>query len=108
MEADGEAVPPEGFKGWHAVYEGDALTLRSEVEVRRHGIVTLDPSRQPRSINTWDRDGPYEDETLKGIYAFEGPTLKLCFARPGQPRPTEFTTKQGTGFLVVVYRREKP
>jgi uncharacterized protein (TIGR03067 family) len=108
METEGEAVAPEHFKGWHAVYDGDALTLWSETEPRRHGIETLDPARSPKAINTWDQDGPYEDQTVPGIYEIEGNTLKLCFARPGERRPTEFTTKRGTGFLLVIYERKKP
>jgi uncharacterized protein (TIGR03067 family) len=108
METDGEAVPPEHFKGWHAVYEGDLLSLWNETEVRRRGIETLDASRNPKAINTWDQDGPYEDQTVPGIYELKGDSLKLCFARPGDKRPTEFTTKQGSGFLLVVYERKKP
>ena len=107
MEVEGEAVPPEGFKGWHAVYEDDSVTLKSETEVRRRGIISLDPTRSPKAINTWDQDGPYEDETVKGIYEIEGDSCKLCFSRPGDKRPTEFTTKKGSGFLLVVYTRQK-
>jgi uncharacterized protein (TIGR03067 family) len=108
MEVEGHAVPPEDFRGWNAVYEGDTLTLRVGNEVRRRGIETLDAARNPKAINTWDLDGPYEDLTVPGIYALDGDSLKLCFARPGQPRPTEFTTTRGTAFLYVVYERKKP
>ena len=108
METEGDAVPAEEFKGWRAVYEGDAVTLMSETEVRRRAITTLDPSRSPKAINTWDQDGPYDDRTVPGIYELKGDSLKLCFARPGDQRPTEFTTKKGTGFLLVVYERKKP
>jgi hypothetical protein len=45
--------------------------------------------------------GEFNDHEL------EGDTLKLCFARPGQERPKEFTTKSGTAFLVCVYKRHK-
>jgi uncharacterized protein (TIGR03067 family) len=108
MEAEGENVLPEHFEGWHSIYQGDALTLKAGDVVRRRGIVTLDASRTPRAINTWDVDGPFADQVVPGIYELAGDNLKLCFARPGQDRPSEFTTKNGTGFLVVVYERKKP
>ena len=75
--------------------------------MRRRGIITLDPDRKPRAVNTWDQDGPFEDQTVPGIYELQGETLKLCFARPGQERPKEFTTKSGTGFLVCTYKKQK-
>jgi uncharacterized protein (TIGR03067 family) len=108
METHGEAVDPEAFKGQTAEYEGNKLTLRAGDAVRRRGIVTLAPSRSPKAINTWDQDGPFEDETVPGIYEIQGDTLKLCFARPGDDRPKAFTTKEGTGFLSCVYKRRKP
>jgi uncharacterized protein (TIGR03067 family) len=108
MEAEGQEVPAEHFHGWNAVYEGNRLTLRAGEMVRRRGLVTLGPSRNPKAMNTWDQDGPYEDETVPGIYELDGDTLKVCFARPGAERPKEFTTKQGTGFLFCVYKRRKP
>jgi uncharacterized protein (TIGR03067 family) len=108
MEAEGDEVPAEQIKGYHAVYDGDAFTLHSETAVRRHGIQTLDPTRTPKAINSWDQDGPYEDQTVPGIYEIEGDTLRLCFARPGDKRPAEFTTIRGSGFLYVVYKRKQP
>jgi uncharacterized protein (TIGR03067 family) len=108
LEAEGEDVPAEQHEGWNAVYAGNRLTLRAGEMVRRRGIITLDPSRSPRAMNTWDQDGPYEDQTVPGIYELAGDTLKVCFARPGAERPTEFTTRRGTGFLYCVYRRQKP
>jgi uncharacterized protein (TIGR03067 family) len=106
MEREGEDVPAEDFKDWKAVYEENRITLRAGERVRRRGIVTLDPSRKPKAINTWDQDGPYEDQTVPGIYDLDGDTLKVCFARPGAERPKEFTTKAGPGFVFCVYKRQ--
>ncbi len=107
METEGHDVAAEDFKNYSAVYEQNRVTLRDGDRVRRRGIITLDPGRKPKAINTWDQDGPYEDQTVPGIYEIEGDTLKLCFARPGQERPKEITTKSGTAFLVCVYKKHK-
>jgi len=107
METEGHDVAAEDFKDWTAVYEQNRMTLRAGERMRRRGIVTLDPGRKPKAINTWDQDGPYDDQTVPGIYELKGDTLELCFARPGRERPKEFTTKSGTAFLVCVYKRQK-
>ena len=106
MEREGESVPAEDLKNGNAVYEQNRITLRDGERVRRRGIVTLDASRKPKAINTWDRDGPYEDQTVPGIYELDGDTLKLCFGRPGSERPKEFTTKAGPGVLFCIYKRK--
>ncbi len=107
METEGHDLEAEDFKDNLAVYEQNHLTLKTGDRVRRRGIVTLDPGRKPKAINTWDQDGPYDDQTVPGIYELDGDTLKVCFARPGQERPKEFTTKSGTAFLLCVYKRQK-
>lgn len=106
QEREGEAVPVEELKGSTATYEGNRITLRDGDRVRRRGIVTLDPSRTPKAINTWDQDGPYEDQTVPGIYELDGDTLKLCFSRPGAERPKQFSTKAPPGVLYCVYKRQ--
>ena len=98
MELEGKPAPDILITGWSSTYKDG---------VYRHGIVTLDPDRTPKATNTWDLEGPFADQTVPGIYELNGDTVKFCFARPGQKRPTEFTTKRGTGFVYFEYKRKK-
>ena len=54
---------------------------------------------KPGTIDVTHTDGPQKGETLQGIYALEGDTLKLCFSICF---PTEFSSKPGAGGLLLV------
>lgn len=108
MELEGKKVSDEDLKGWVAIYEDDQLTLKVDGKVYRRGIVTLDPSKITKAMNTWDADGAFADQTLQGIYELDGNLLKMCIVKPGQKRPTEFTTKHGTGFIYCRYKKQDP
>jgi uncharacterized protein (TIGR03067 family) len=108
MEVEGHEVGDENIADKSAVYKGNRLSLMAGDTVRRQGIVTLNAERTPKAMNTWDQDGPFADHTVPGIYEFEGDTLKVCFAQPGEERPKKFTSKEGTGFIYCVYKRKKP
>lgn len=108
MERDGGEIPADDLKGSTVVYEDDQSILYRDGKLFRRGIITLDPSKTPKRINTWDLGGPYQDQTVPGIYEIDGDTLKLCFSRPGDERPTEFSTKKPPGLIVATYKRTKP
>jgi uncharacterized protein (TIGR03067 family) len=71
------------------------------------GTHTVDPTTKPKSIDTAQTEGPFNGKTLLGIYKLEGDKLTLCLALPDKERPTEFTTKSGTGTLLYTFKREK-
>lgn len=107
METQGRRSSNDGAN-WTATYEGDQLILRSNGKHYREAIVTLDPTRTPKAMNTWDVDGATKDKTYPGIYEIDGDTMRVCFAHPGDDRPAEFSTTRGTGFLYYIYERQKP
>lgn len=44
----------------------------------------------------------------KGIYSFDGETLKVCLAAPGKPRPKHFRTVPGDERLLLNLKHKKP
>ena len=43
-----------------------------------------------------------EKEVMLGIYALEEGGYKVCFAPAGKPRPTEFGSTPGSGYILQV------
>ena len=52
-------------------------------------------------------EGAASGETQLGIYEIKDDMLKICFAKPDKPRPTEFSAEEGSGNTLVVLKRLK-
>src|SRR5438309_105937 len=64
----------------------------------------LDASKKPAGIDLTITDGSLKGQTFPGIYQFDGDTLKLCRAQPGQKRPTEFASKKGSDTIFLILK----
>ena len=71
------------------------------------GVFKVNPAASPKTIDLTFSDGPGKDKTQKGIYELDQDTQKICFAKGDQPRPSEFTSKPGSGQMIQVLKREK-
>jgi uncharacterized protein (TIGR03067 family) len=71
------------------------------------GTLKLDPSKTPATLDIKIADGPDKGKTQLAIYKLDGDTFTLCFARPEQDRPKEFTAKAGSEHAVFVFKRQK-
>jgi uncharacterized protein (TIGR03067 family) len=88
---------------------GDRYKLGPQTPGASTGQFALNGSRWPRQINYTPMTGPRAGQTMLGIYEILGDTHKVCFAAPGQPRPTNFSTTPGTGQMNYVWlRTSKP
>jgi len=72
------------------------------------GAFKVDATKKPKTMDMTPSEGRYKDKTLLGIYELDGDTLKICFAEPGKDRPTDFTSKAGSGVVLAIHKREKP
>lgn len=107
MEADGMKIPDEDAMAYFRSVKGDRYTMSRYRKVAGKGTIKLDATKKPRAIDALPAGASGEAKSLLGIYEFEGNKLKLCFARPGMPRPTEFSAKEDSGHTLTIWQREK-
>jgi uncharacterized protein (TIGR03067 family) len=87
--------------------KGDRYTVSRYRKVAGKGTIKLDATKKPRTIDALPAVAAGNAGAILGIYEFDGNRLKLCFARPGMPRPTELRSKEGSGHTLTVWQREK-
>jgi uncharacterized protein (TIGR03067 family) len=82
---------------WSIKYEGQSKSLDMKLE--------LDPSSKPKAVNFIStlRD----NVRAHGIYELEGDTLKVCWAKAGHTRPSEFKTCAGDKCILLTLKRVK-
>jgi uncharacterized protein (TIGR03067 family) len=104
-ETDGEKVPEKILQGEvvRFIIRADTITIKVQDEVKGEYRYTLDPRGKPRAITLTDKGG----RDALGIYSLEGEKLQICWTEHGKARPTEFATKPGSGFDLLVLKREK-
>jgi len=105
-ERDGQpAAGPRGVK--MTISRHGALNVHTVDGRKGGGSLTIDPGTSPSSIDYVLDYGPTKGKPLLGIYTLEGETLKICRSEPGIKRPTDFTTEEASGRMVLVLRRDK-
>jgi uncharacterized protein (TIGR03067 family) len=104
VEINGQAVPEEEFKDDRLTIRDGAFVLRAG-KSSTAGTLTLDPTKQPRTIDTETVLGKDKGIKSLGIYQLEGNTLKVCYVVHPNPRPTEFKTMPKSGRALVVYQK---
>ncbi|HZV04364.1 MAG TPA: TIGR03067 domain-containing protein [Gemmataceae bacterium] len=107
MEVEGMKVPDDDAMALFRSVKGDRYTVSRYRKVVGKGTIKLDATKKPRAIDALPDGATHKTKPLLGIYEFEGNKMKLCFARPGMARPTEFRSKEDSGHTLTVWQREK-
>ena len=71
--------------------------------------VTVDPKKDPKTIENLHESGAQKGKRQFGVYKLEGDKFTVCMTRPGVPegdRPKDFATKDTTN-VVFVFERTK-
>jgi uncharacterized protein (TIGR03067 family) len=101
----GETVPEEFLKklGVRMRFTENKLLLQAEGKEDETATYKIDAKKTPHEIDITDD----KNRTEKGIYELKGDTLRICFADPGNSRPTRFTAEKGTKTTLIELRRDK-
>ena len=105
-EKDGKSEAEKTIKAAKLVIKGDQHDVKIGDDIFK-GTHKVDPSKKPKTIDATDTEGPFKGKTVYGIYELGADTFKVCFAKAGDDRPKEFSTKSGTGHILHVWKKEK-
>jgi uncharacterized protein (TIGR03067 family) len=105
VEIDGEPLRG-GFKGDRMEIKGEGFLLVSRLG-NVGGVLKVDPTKRPKTIDTETIVGENKGTKALGIYVLDGDKLTVCYAPEPNPRPTEFRTTPKSGRSLVVYKRVK-
>ncbi|MFL5338552.1 MAG: TIGR03067 domain-containing protein [Gemmataceae bacterium] len=102
-----EKNPPKEGTAAKLAYDGEKWMIRVGDKTVASGVFKIDATKTPKEIDILDESGQKNEKTKLGIYQLAGDTYKFCLAPAGKPRPTEFTSKPGSGHTLAVSKREK-
>jgi uncharacterized protein (TIGR03067 family) len=105
---DGNEVPEDDAKKITVVNGADgSWSIQLDGNEVSKGTSTIDPTKKPKTIDLANVEGADAGKTALGIYEIDKDSRKVCYAKPDAERPTEFSSKTGSGLILVTLKREK-
>jgi uncharacterized protein (TIGR03067 family) len=102
---DGNVLPKDKAIATSIVFKGNTFRFPGSAEyaTSKEGTVKLDETKTPKQMDAISTD----KELMLGIYAIDANGYRVCFAPPGKPRPTEFTSTPANGQIYQYWLRQK-
>lgn len=108
LEINGNKAKDEDAKKLLVVNGSDGTwTLFSEGKEISKGTSTIDPTKNPKTIDFKPTEGAGQGNQYLGIYELGNKTRRLCFAPKEKGRPAEFVSSPDSEIIIVAFEREK-
>ncbi len=106
-ERDGRAA--NDLLGHRLVVDGDSFAIHEQGQMIYQGTVAIDPAPEPHAIDFKHGPGILNGKIWRGIYKFKGDTLSICdnASNLSRPRPAQFDTRLGSGFVSLIFKQMK-
>jgi len=105
-EIDGTAMVEQQLKAMKRVAKDGVTTVTMSGQTFMKAKFSVDPAKKPKTIDYTVVEGPTKGKMQYGIYELDDDTVKFCFSSPGKDRPSDFTTKAGSGRTLSVWKKE--
>ena len=110
IEENGKSAPEEAVRSLKGtvIVEGDKHTLKYGERSQGTVTVAVNPEADPKHYDMTIPEGPQKGTIQRGIYELKDGTWKYCQDKGGKGRPTEFSGKAGSGWVLVVMKKVEP
>ena len=109
LEADGSRLSEDDCARVTVFNELDGRwTVKLEGAVIWQGTSTINPTKNPKTIDFRPTEGADVGKIFFGIYELGKETRRLCYAEAGKERPRDFSAKSGSGQVLITFERERP
>lgn len=89
---DGKPVPEEEVRKTILITDHDTFRFPADAGVGTAplGHFTIDPTKNPKQVDSTALSGPDKGKVTYGIYEIlDANNKRACWVRPGEPRPTD-------------------
>ena len=101
---NGVPMDPAMVKWCKRITRGNVTKVVAGPQVFLNARFSLDLTKSPHAIDYFNIDGAHKGKSQTGIFELSGDTLRICVSAPGQPRPSNFSSKSVDGRSFTTWR----
>lgn len=105
---DGKDIPANTLATWRRIVAGKHVIWKQGEEILVEMDMEFDPTQKPMTLDSTVASGDSKGQKVLAIYEWTDDLLRVCFALPDKPRPTEFSSVLDSGRWLFTAKRVQP